>query len=185
VRVSHNKQTMMAESHSASNLDMLDTLETLKRNTVMNERLVQDENVKEKMNQSKSNTVIYHVGRITALIVFFAWYISNILAVLSISSKHATNLCHASHLWDYILVLVAAVGTEFLVRLSQENTNHKYWGTVLFISLGFTVWGAAELCSVSCVGELKHTLLYSMTFINVVASASIYFCIIMCGIIFT
>ena len=179
---------MMAESHSASNLDILDTLE---QNTIINERLVsennnENDNIENKsQNKGPCKTVLYHILCITTLVVFFAWYIANILDVLSISSKHAYDLCHASHLWEYMLVLVAAVGTEFLVRLSQDTTNHKYWATVLFISLGFTVWGAAELCTVKCVDELDKTLLYTMTFINVVGAVSLYFCLVMYGIVFT
>ena len=173
----------MTESDSCEEIANLDTSETNNHATT---KLVNQETSKAKLTKCKktSKMVLYHMVRVTALVALIAWYVFDILAIVSVSPTHATHLCPASHLWDFMLMYVVIIGMVLLTCMLQENSK-TYWCGVLFLSLALTVWGALELCIVACVNELTHTLLYKMVNINVVGAILAYFGMIMYGIFMT
>lgn len=164
---------MMTESHSC------EAIETNDATTTTTTLVAQEESSKTKRTISKK--VLYHASRVILLAALIAWYVFDILAILSVSPTRAHDLCPTSHLWDYMLTCIVITGMVFLAGMLQENSN-TYWFGVLFLSVALTVWGSLELCIVSCVEELAHTLLYPMTHVNVVGSMLAYFCLLMYGI---
>lgn len=169
---------MMSESQSSANLYALNNAaDTFEPNDAVTPLVAQEESSKIKCIKK----ALYHALRVILLAAWIAWYVFNILAIVSVSPTHASHLCSASHLWDYMLTHVVFAGMACLAGMLQENSK-TYWLGVLFLSVALTVWGALELCIVKCVEELAHTLLYQMTNVNVVGSILVYFCLLMYGI---
>jgi len=120
--------------------------------------------------------VLYQGMILAALVISTALYVFNILSLVEVSPGYIHDLCSASYMWEYMLVNVICLGIfalYWLFKDKEESYNTIVLGTV--IQCGLTVWGAAEVCSVSCAKKLSDTLLYTMTVINVCIVVGMFF----------
>ncbi len=66
-------------------------------------------------------------------------------------------------MWFYVIVRVLVIGLAACFVREEKDT------TILarICACGYVAWGIYELFGVSCVSELRHTLLYTMLSIYV------------------
>lgn len=104
-----------------------------------------------------------------ALCVFVALYITfvalGIKALVETGPEESYAMCRNTNLWWYLLFAILTTNRWFTESAPQTSICLEFVFSA--VSVG---WGLQELFGVDCAGNLRHTLLYQMSFIHVVAN---------------
>ena len=111
------------------------------------------------------------LGSLTTIGALVANCVFSIIALADVSNSEIKDDCSKSNIWIYlalILILGTCNFTRSLRSLNDSNVDNSTIISYLIVHLGLVSWGAYELWGVDCVDT--STLVYTMTYINVVAS---------------
>lgn len=93
----------------------------------------------------------------------------DIIALYDVNYYETKNTCQNSNLWLYVLLYMILHDVILLVLLKLNNI--KVSVIIMFIlSLASILFGEYELDRITCVDDLRHTLLYQMAFVQMVCS---------------
>jgi hypothetical protein len=123
--------------------------------------------------------LIFAIGLVGLAITYIVYVI---ISLCQTSYNEQKDMCANSNVWLYLLLsIILGTMTSSLTTKSRLNSNHSSKSKnnlnsilpgliqVLY-GLTFTIWGCIELFGVNCVGQLKHTLLYTMMEVSVFAN---------------
>ncbi len=116
-------------------------------------------------NQKETSIVKYILPLQVLLIVYLVFMFK---AILETQWDDVSDVCEKSNLWYYLT-------TVFIIQIfnknddlsenenKKENKKSANNGFLFLCSIGLFIWGAYELFGISCVSELKSTLLYKLS----------------------
>lgn len=126
--------------------------------------------------------VIILLGIIGIAIAYIVYIITSLCET---SYSEQKKMCSKSNAWLFLLLslIVNSIVTSKSGNKAKSNDDTKSNDLILelLVSLGFTIWGCYELFGVKCVGELSHTLLYTMLQISVITDIVIFGFVILFG----
>lgn len=115
------------------------------------------------------NTCIIFISVIIIIAGVITPIVYDIKALMETSNREVYDLCPSSKMWYFILITLITSNLTILINIDRNPIIISINGIIL--SLCTLIWGCVELFSVSCVDNLKGTLIYTMTLVNVSLSA--------------